>query len=266
MARPSITPEESLGQRRRIGWRRETGLVDQPVEQRRPPAKLFGQGLGMGKDQRQQVRQLRPGAQQPIEVHPARQLVDDVAEPVDRPDRVGASGHRAHQRRQHALRTRHRAAGERSDRARPDRQSHDPAKGLFDLGESPSPQVRNAGCPDRWTTAPRAPKPARRIAARPLRHGAPGRPGTLRRDSLPSSLATASSAAGSLGQAMLLPVVDHLDAMLGRPQRAIGIARCVVATAGIEPPCPRPAPRAPRASPVPAAPARGRHGPAAGPG
>ena len=116
--------------------------VDQPVEQRRPPRRAGRPAPARGlRICAEMLGQLRPRLEQAVEIDPARQPLDDVAEAVERAHRVGARGDRAHQRRQHRLERR--ARRRRAQRPRPARAPvGDPAQRLVDGRRSPSRPVR----------------------------------------------------------------------------------------------------------------------------
>ena len=230
-----------------------------------PPRQLLGQRRRMGEDQRQQVGQLRPGLEQAVEVHPARQPLDDVAEAVERADRVGPGGDRAQQAGQHRLERRARRRRAQRPR-RPERQSAMRAQRPPRPRRSPAPQARRrrmSGSFDSRSLALRHQPVERRADRLDMRRAA------IRAASAPSaspsSRATASSASASAGSRCVCRSSIIWTRCSTVRSSAIGVADAVA-----RPPAraarPRPARRARRASPARAAPGRGRRGSAAGPG
>ena len=85
--------------------------------QRGPPRKLVGKRRRMGEDPRQQCRQAGAGLEQPVEIDPARDSLDDIAQPIERMVGIGARWRLRRAMPEASPRMLPSAAGERSERA-----------------------------------------------------------------------------------------------------------------------------------------------------
>ena len=258
--------EEALGQLVGVGRRkRERTVVDQPVEQGRPPRQLVGERRRMGEDQREQVGQLRPRLEQAVEIDPARQPLDDIAEAVERADGSGPAGDRAHQVGQHRLERR--ARRRRAQRPRPARAPvADPPQRLVDVVEAHRGQL---GAQDVGVVR----QPLAALGRRARRTDAPTAStwAAQRRRAARARSSRPSSTRDRVERRRIAPAGD---APAGRRSSGRDARRCAArdrrrrsrrrrpARAAR----PRPARPARRASPARAAPARARRGSAAGPG
>ena len=212
---------EARGKVGGVGRGRERAVVDQPVEQRRPPRQLVGQRRRMGQDLRDQRREPRPRLEQAVEIDPARQPLDEVAEAVERALRVGPRPRRAHQIGQH--RFERRARRRRPQRPRAARspvadtaqrfirlEAHRDQFGTQDVGVVRQALAALADQPVELHANP-VDMPLQRFEQSRAAF-APVKPRHLVE---PIALGR---------QAVLLAVVDHLHAMLGGAQRAISVA------------------------------------------
>ena len=86
----NLTATHLGSQRRDIAYRIERAGVDQPVEQLRPPAQCLGKRRGVAQNGAEQARERRLRFEQPEEVDHARQAPQDLVEPGKR--RIGIRG------------------------------------------------------------------------------------------------------------------------------------------------------------------------------
>ena len=203
--------------------------------------------------------QRRPRLQQAVEIDPARQPLRSDRRTGSAPASDRAPAPKASISSGSIASNASRAAAVRSERTLPERQPSIRARAAGGSAKPASRQRRSSAA--RIVRQPRAlaRRRACRRSPRPARHAARSR----------SSSAVAVGEAvqprdiverlGLGGQAVGLPVVDHLQPVLDRAQQPIGVAparpRRRRRSAR-----PRPARPARRASPARAAPARGRHG------
>ena len=212
--------------RRRVGRLGEGGAVDQPVEQRRPPGQLLRQGRGVGEDQREGLA-------------PARGRASSNRNrftPLDRRSTMSPKRLSAWPGSAPAAITRSRpgsiasnaacAAGERNARALPERHS---ATWRAAASGSAKPEAAKLVAQDVGVVG-RA--PARRSGIEPVEQAA--RRLDMADATLFDQIRTAGQAVerGNIverrlgrGQQVGLGIVDHLHAVLDRPQQAIGIGQ-----------------------------------------
>ncbi len=211
--------------RRRVGRFGKARCVDQPVEQSRPPRQLVGQGGGVDQYLAQHPGQPRLGLEQAIQIDPARQPLDDVAEAVERMAGIRAVGDRTQQDRKHRLERRARCR--RTKRAHlPRAPAADQSSHLSDIGKAHYGELvgQQIGIVRQMRTAVggQAVEPAADeidMGAQRLDQRLAALQPVKRRNPV--------QRIGHERQAMRLLVIDHLDAMLDRAQAAIGLSQCV---------------------------------------
>ena len=94
---------EQLREAGRVGGHLEAGGIEQPLEQLGAPAELLGQRRSMGEQLRQELCESGPSFEKPEQIDPTRKALDDVAQAVEGVVRVSPGGNRPEQRRKHGL-------------------------------------------------------------------------------------------------------------------------------------------------------------------
>ena len=178
----------------------------------------------MGEHLREQSRKRWTRFEQPEQIDPARQPLDDVAEPVERALRVGTGRDRAQSAGSIASNACC-AAGERSERALPERHCAT-CRAAPSGSANPRPEIRYAGYPDRSTGAHARHAPGcrrsrrrARLAEHQFEQVGAGREAVQMRD-IVERIGIARKEVG-------LRILYHLHPVFDRPQHPVSVGEII---------------------------------------